>query len=62
MGQLAQRHPGYGWERNQGYPAPEHLAALQTLGITPEHRRTFGPVKRLLATESGLFLSATGSG
>ncbi len=34
MKKLAQEHPGYGWEHNAGYGTPEHLAALQELGIT----------------------------
>jgi len=45
---LAERHPGYGWERNAGYGTPEHLAALARLGVTPEHRRSFRPVSELL--------------
>lgn len=35
---LAQEHPAYGWADNKGYAAPEHLAALATLGPTPHHR------------------------
>lgn len=35
---LAADHPEYGWAGNKGYAAPEHLAALQTLGPTPHHR------------------------
>ena len=42
---LAQRHPGYGWERNAGYPTAGHLAAIRELGITPSHRRSFAPVR-----------------
>lgn len=48
MAELARRHPGYGWEHNAGYPTQEHLAALERLGVTPEHRRNYGPVARLL--------------
>ncbi len=48
MSGLAARHPGYGWERNQGYGTAEHRAALTRLGITPEHRRSFRPVRELL--------------
>ena len=47
MARLAVRYPGYGWERNAGYPTAEHLRALETLGITPHHRAGFGPVARL---------------
>jgi ribonuclease HII len=47
MARLAQRHPGYGWETNQGYGTPEHAAALDRLGLTAHHRRGFEPVRRL---------------
>lgn len=45
---LAQQHPGYGWERNAGYPTREHVAALGILGVTPAHRRSFRPVHNIL--------------
>lgn len=48
MVDLAQQYPGYGWDRNAGYPTREHLDALQTLGITPVHRRSFRPVHNIL--------------
>lgn len=38
MVRLAQDHPAYAWERNKGYAAPEHVAALQSLGPSPWHR------------------------
>ncbi len=44
MQQLAPRYPGYGWERNVGYPTAEHRAALQRLGPCRHHRRSFQPV------------------
>jgi ribonuclease HII len=47
---LAESFPGYGWERNVGYPTPEHRAALRRLGLTPHHRRTFRAVYEVLAT------------
>ena len=40
-------YPGYGWERNKGYPTPEHQRALAELGPTPLHRRSFAPVRQL---------------
>jgi len=49
MARLAARHPGYGWERNMGYGTPEHRAALTRLGVTPEHRRSFRPVRESLS-------------
>jgi ribonuclease HII len=42
------RYPGYGWASNKGYGAAAHLAALERLGPTPLHRRSFAPVARLL--------------
>lgn len=43
MRALAARYPGYGWERNFGYPTPEHIDAVRRLGFTPEHRMSFHP-------------------
>ncbi|MBE0555490.1 MAG: ribonuclease HII [Rhodobacteraceae bacterium] len=48
MVDLAQQHPGYGWEANAGYPTKAHLQALLDLGVTPWHRRSFGPVHKML--------------
>ena len=48
MVDLAQQHPGYGWERNAGYPTKEHQVALRNLGVTPHHRRSFRPVHNIL--------------
>ncbi|MDP6604576.1 MAG: ribonuclease HII [Rhodospirillales bacterium] len=48
MAGLASAYPGYGWERNAGYGTAEHREALERLGPTPHHRRTFAPVARLL--------------
>jgi ribonuclease HII len=45
MRRLATRYPGYGWETNVGYGTPEHVVALNHLGPTPHHRRTFVPVQ-----------------
>ncbi|PKP74171.1 MAG: ribonuclease HII [Alphaproteobacteria bacterium HGW-Alphaproteobacteria-6] len=52
MVDLAQQHPGYGWERNAGYPTRDHLAALKNLGVTPHHRRSFRPVHNILYQEN----------
>ncbi len=48
MVDLAQQHPGYGWETNAGYPSKAHREALQNLGVTPHHRRSFKPVHNIL--------------
>lgn len=45
MRALADECPGYGWERNAGYGTREHIEALQHLGPTPHHRRSFRPVQ-----------------
>lgn len=42
------RHPGYGLAENKGYGTPSHLAALERLGPTPLHRRSFAPVRDVL--------------
>ena len=42
------QYPGYGFDRHKGYPTKVHLSALDALGITPIHRRSFGPVKQRL--------------
>jgi ribonuclease HII len=52
MAGLAARHPGYGWERNMGYGTAEHRAALARLGVTPEHRRSFRPIHKILCEEA----------
>jgi ribonuclease HII len=41
---LGAAHPGYGFERHMGYSVPEHFAALDRLGPTVHHRRSFAPV------------------
>ena len=51
MKALALEYPGYGWERNMGYPTPEHIEAIRRLGYTPEHRKSFHPA----ALEPSLF-------
>lgn len=52
MVDLAQQHPGYGWETNAGYPTPAHKQALLDLGVTPYHRRSFGPVHNILCKDA----------
>ncbi|MAM63235.1 ribonuclease HII [Maritimibacter sp. UBA3975] len=51
MVDLAQQHPGYGWESNAGYPSKSHISALKDLGVTPHHRRSFKPVHNILCPE-----------
>ncbi|MEN8167502.1 MAG: ribonuclease HII [Pseudomonadota bacterium] len=49
MVELDAVHPGYGLAKHKGYPTKQHIEALRTLGVTSIHRRSFGPVKRLLS-------------
>lgn len=44
--------PQFGWKQNAGYPTAHHLAAIEKHGITPYHRKTFGPVKKSLLASS----------
>ena len=48
MVELDAEYPGYGLARHKGYPSKLHLEALRTLGVTPIHRRSYAPVRRLL--------------
>ncbi|WP_339671401.1 ribonuclease HII [Dasania marina] len=41
-------YPGYGLAGHKGYPTKVHMQALEQLGPTPIHRRSFGPVKKLI--------------
>jgi ribonuclease HII len=49
MVELARDWPGYGFERNKGYGTAEHRRALERLGVTPEHRRSFRPILNMLS-------------
>jgi ribonuclease HII len=57
MARLSVRYPGYGWEHNAGYATAEHRTALRALGVTPFHRRSFAPVREVLAGIEQLELS-----
>jgi ribonuclease HII len=46
-------YPGYGLAQHKGYPSKTHLAALQELGVTPIHRRSYAPVRRAIEGEPG---------
>ena len=50
MTELAEDFPGYGWERNAGYGVKEHRAGLDRLGVTPHHRKSFAPIKKIMAS------------
>ena len=48
MLELDRRHPEYGFAKHKGYPTKVHMERLKTMGVLPEHRRSFGPVKALV--------------
>jgi ribonuclease HII len=48
MVELDKDFPGYGLSQHKGYPTLVHVTALQTLGISPVHRRSFAPVRHLI--------------
>jgi len=52
MADYARDYPGYGWETNRGYGTPEHYRGLEAQGVTPLHRRSFAPVRELIARQA----------
>jgi ribonuclease HII len=48
MREMDAKYPGYGFKEHKGYPVPDHQEALQRLGATPIHRRSFAAVKKAL--------------
>ena len=48
MTKLAFQYPGFGWESNAGYGTPQHRMALEELGVTRHHRKTFAPIINIL--------------
>lgn len=54
MTALARDHPHYGWERNAGYGTPEHRDALNLVGVSPIHRKSFAPIRKLMTQESAI--------
>ena len=48
---LHDEFPAYGWHSNQGYGTKAHQDALALHGITPHHRRSFAPIKKLMAQD-----------
>lgn len=45
MMEYAAKYPGYGWEKNMGYPTKAHREAIANFGLSPIHRRSYGPCK-----------------
>lgn len=52
MLELHESYPQYGFDRHKGYPTPEHLTALEQFGVTPEHRKSFAPVRKILVEKT----------
>ncbi len=52
MHELSAQFPEYGWDKNAGYPTAEHLRAIEKYGVTPHHRKTFGPVRNARKTSN----------
>lgn len=53
MAELAQRYPGYGFEKNAGYGTAAHIEGLQKYGLIPEHRKSYKPVREYLLRQAG---------
>lgn len=47
MDELDKQHPGYGFSKNAGYCTDAHQIALQRLGVSPAHRRSYAPVRNM---------------
>jgi len=45
---LSKTYPHYGWEKNAGYGTAEHRKGLSLFGVTPQHRRSFAPIRKIL--------------
>jgi len=48
MAELELKFPGYGLEKHKGYPTKAHIAALEELGVSPIHRRSYSPVRKVM--------------
>jgi ribonuclease HII len=49
MHKLHQEHPHFGWHKNAGYGTAEHQQALKQYGVTLHHRKSFAPIRSLIA-------------
>lgn len=55
MDELDKEYPGYGLSKHKGYPTKQHIEKLNELGVTPIHRLSYGPVKKLIEPDITLF-------
>jgi len=53
MIELDLQYPGYGLAQHKGYPSKAHVEALEALGLTPQHRRSYAPVRRIAERDRG---------
>jgi ribonuclease HII len=53
MIELDLQYPGYGLAQHKGYPSKAHMEALEVLGLTPQHRRSYAPVRRIAERDRG---------
>lgn len=51
MAELAKDYPHYGWDKNAGYGVKHHQDGLAHHGITPHHRKSFKPIKKIMGIE-----------
>lgn len=51
MADLDRMYPGYGWTTNAGYGTQAHQEGLKALGVTPQHRKSFAPIRKILSPE-----------
>ncbi|RMF12289.1 MAG: ribonuclease HII [Alphaproteobacteria bacterium] len=52
IAEAAREYPDFGWDRNAGYGTAQHRRALELVGITPLHRKSFSPIRKLMTQES----------
>ena len=51
MAELAKSYPHYAWERNAGYGVAAHREGLNLVGVSPFHRKSFAPIRKILNEE-----------
>lgn len=54
MKKLSEIHPEYGWERNSGYGTREHMEALNLVGPSRFHRKSFAPIRHLTTQQNSI--------
>ncbi len=52
MADLAKTWPDYGWERNAGYGTALHQKGLNLVGISPHHRKSYAPIRKIMTQDS----------